>query len=221
MAKKQGNVLVTIGLLLLAAALFWTGFNLRMDRRAGVVSHDTLEQLLEAMPPPVEAPVLPGVSEDNQPTAPAASPTPQSETEIPDFILNPQMEMPVRSIGGMDYVGILTIPSLELELPVASVWSYPALQLAPCRFTGSAYTDDLVIAGHNYTSHFADLHSLQQGDLLSFTDVDGNVFAYRVAETEILGENDVEEMTCSGYALTLFSCTVGGQYRVTVRCERI
>ena len=221
MAKKQGNVLVTIGLLLLAAALFWTGFNLRMDRRAGVVSHDTLEQLLEAMPPPVEAPVLPGVSEDNQPTAPAASPTPQSETEIPDFILNPQMEMPVRSIGGMDYVGILTIPSLELELPVASVWSYPALQLAPCRFTGSAYTDDLVIAGHNYTSHFADLHSLQQGDLLSFTDVDGNVFAYRVAETEILGENDVEEMTGSGYALTLFSCTVGGQYRVTVRCERI
>ena len=121
----------------------------------------------------------------------------------------------------MDYVGILTIPSLELELPVASVWSYPALQLAPCRFTGSAYTDDLVIAGHNYTSHFADLHSLQQGDLLSFTDVDGNVFAYRVAETEILGENDVEEMTGSGYALTLFSCTVGGQYRVTVRCERI
>ena len=221
MAKKQGNVLVTIGLLLLAAALFWTGFNLRMDRRAGVVSHDTLEQLLEAMPPPVEAPVLPGVSEDNQPTAPAASPTPQSETEIPDFILNPQMEMPVRSIGGMDYVGILTIPSLELELPVASVWSYPALQLAPCRFTGSAYTDDLVIAGHNYTSHFADLHSLQQGDILSFTDVDGNVFAYRVAETEILGENDVEEMTGSGYALTLFSCTVGGQYRVTVRCERI
>ena len=221
MAKKQGNVLVTIGLLLLAAALFWTGFNLRMDRRAGVVSHDTLEQLLEAMPPPVEAPVLPGVSEDNQPTAPAASPTPQSETEIPDFILNPQMEMPVRSIGGMDYVGILTIPSLELELPVASVWSYPALQLAPCRFTGSAYTDDLVIAGHNYTSHFADLHSLQQGDLLSFTDVDGNVFAYRVAETEILGENAVAEMVGSGYALTLFSCTVGGQYRVTVRCERI
>ena len=221
MAKKQGNVLVTIGLLLLAAALFWTGANLLMDRRAGVSSHDALEQLLETMPPPVEAPVLPGVSEDNQPTAPAAGPTPQSETEIPDFILNPQMEMPVRSIGGMDYVGILTIPSLELELPVASVWSYPALQLAPCRFTGSAYTDDLVIAGHNYTSHFADLHSLQQGDLLSFTDVDGNVFAYRVAETEILGENDVEEMTGSGYALTLFSCTVGGQYRVTVRCERI
>ena len=212
---------MTIGLLLLAAALFWTGANLLMDHRAGVSSHDALEQLLETMPPPLEAPVLPGVSEDNQPIAPAASPTPQSETEIPDFILNPQMEMPVRSIGGMDYVGILTIPSLELELPVASVWSYPALQLAPCRFTGSAYTDDLVIAGHNYTSHFADLHSLQQGDLLSFTDVDGNVFAYRVAETEILGENAVAEMVGSGYALTLFSCTVGGQYRVTVRCERI
>ena len=221
MEKKQGNVLVTIGLLLLAAALFWTGANLLMDRRAGISSHDALEQLLETMPPPVEAPVLPGVSEDNQPIAPAASPTPQSETEIPDFILNPGMEMPVRSIDGLDYIGILTIPSLNLELPVVSAWSYSALQAAPCRFSGSAYTDDLVIAGHNYTSHFADLHSLQQGEILSFTDVDGNVFVYRVAETEILGENAVAEMVGSGYALTLFSCTVGGQYRVTVRCERI
>lgn len=212
---------MTIGLLLLAAALFWTGVNLRMDRKAGVASHDTLEQLLEAMPPAAATPVLPGVSEDNQPIAPAPAPTPQSETEIPDFILNPEMEMPVRTIDGVDYIGILTIPAIDLELPVASAWSYDLLRLAPCRFAGSAYTDDLVIAGHNYTSHFADLHALQQGDVLSFTDVDGNVFTYRVAETEILGENAVKEMVGSGYALSLFSCTVGGQYRVTVRCERL
>ena len=221
MAKKKGNVLVTIGLLLLAAALFWTGANLYMDRKAGDTSRDTLEQLLDTMPPPVAAPVLPGVSEDNQPVVPVPSPTPQAETEIPDFVLNPEMEMPVRNIDGVDYIGILTIPAIDLELPVVSAWSYDLLRLAPCRFTGSAYTDDLVVAGHNYTSHFSDLHSLQQGDVLSFTDVDGNVFTYRVAETEILGENAVKEMVGSGYALSLFSCTVGGQYRVTVRCERI
>ena len=210
-----------IGLLLLAAALFWTGANLLMDRKAGIVSQQTLEKLAETIPAPVSVPAQPGVSQDNQPAAVIPTPAPHTETEIPDYILNPEMEMPVRSIDGMDYIGILTVPSISLELPVASSWSYDALRSAPCRFSGSAYTDDLVIAGHNYTSHFADLHSLQQGDILSFTDVDGNVFVYRVAETEILGENAVAEMTGSGYALSLFSCTVGGQYRVTVRCERI
>ena len=220
MAKKQGNFLVILGLLLIAAALFWTGANLLMDRQAGAASQQTLEKLQQSIPAPVSAPEQPGVAQDNPPAAAAAS-TPQAETEIPDYILNPEMEMPVQNINGVDYIGILTIPAIDLELPVVSAWSYAALRLAPCRFTGSAYTDDLVIAGHNYTSHFADLHSLQPGDILSFTDVDGNVFTYRVAETEILGENDVEGMTGSGYALSLFSCTVGGQYRVTVRCERI
>ena len=212
-----------IGLLLLAAALFWTCANLVMDRKAGAASRNTLEKLLETMPEPVPAPVLPGVAQDNQPAAPAASaPTTQIETEIPDFLLNPEMEMPVRNIDGVDYIGVLTIPAIDLQLPVVSTWSYELLRIAPCRFTGSAYTDDLIIAGHNFTTtHFSSLPSLQPGDILSFTDVDGNVFTYRVAETETLDENALDEMLGSGYALSLFTCTVGGKYRVTVRCERM
>ena len=220
MAKKQGNILVIIGLLLLAAALFWTGANIFMDRQAGETSQKTLEILLEMIPEPAAAPVLPGVAQDNQPTTPTS--VPQSETEIPDFILNPEMEMPVRTIDGVDYIGVLTIPAIDLQLPVITSWSYELLRLAPCRFTGSAYTDDLIIAAHNYTTtHFSSLPSLQPGDVVTFTDVDGNVFTYRVVETETLGENAIEEMTGSGYALSLFTCTVGGQYRVTVRCERL
>ena len=220
MAKKQGNILVIIGLLLLAAALFWTGANVFMDRQAGETSQETLEILLEMIPEPAAAPALPGVAQDNQPTTPTS--VPQSETEIPDFILNPEMEMPVRTIDGVDYIGVLTIPAIDLQLPVITSWSYELLRLAPCRFTGSAYTDDLIIAAHNYTTtHFSSLPSLQPGDVVTFTDVDGNVFTYRVVETETLGENAIEEMTGSGYALSLFTCTVGGQYRVTVRCERL
>ena len=213
-----------IGLLLLAAALFWTGVNLFMDRQAGAASRSTLEKLLETMPEPVPAPALPGVAQDNRPEAPSSSPasSAESETAIPDFILNPEMEMPVRTIDGVDFIGVLTIPAIDLQLPVVSSWSYEYLRLAPCRFTGSAYTDDLIIAAHNYTTtHFSSLPSLQPDDVVSFTDVDGNVFTYRVVETETLGENAIEEMTGSGYALTLFTCTVGGQYRVTVRCERL
>ena len=36
-----------------------------------------------------------------------------SEIEYPDYILNPEMEMPVKEIDGIDYIGTLKIPSFE------------------------------------------------------------------------------------------------------------
>lgn len=56
-------------------------------------------------------------------------------------------------------------------------------------------------------------------DRVTFTDVDENVFLYSVAEIQILQPGDVEEMLSGGWALTLFTCTLGGRTRVTVRCE--
>ena len=56
------------------------------------------------------------------------------------------------------------------------------------------------------------------GDEITFTDVDGNMFGYEVIELETLSPFAIEEMTGGNWDLTLFTCTVGGQYRVTVRC---
>ena len=76
-----------------------------------------------------------------------------------------------------------------------------------------------MIAAHNYSSHFGRLKNLSQGDEVTFTDVDGNVFSYVVAALETLSPYAVEEMTSGGWDLTLFTCTIGGKSRVTVRCE--
>ena len=116
---------------------------------------------------------------------------------------------------------MLKIPAFGLELPVLSQWSYPNLRIAPCRYQGSAYTDDLVIAAHNYTSHFGNLKNLQEGDTVILTDMDDNVFTYKVALRETLMPTAVEEMSSGDWDLTLFTCTLGGSYRVTVRCERV
>ena len=129
-------------------------------------------------------------------------------------------EVPVR-IDNREYIGVLSIPALGRELPVISSWDYPGLRVAPCRYTGSAYTDDLVIAAHNYASHFGRLRELSQGDSVRFTDTDGNVFDYVVSELEILEPYAVSQMTEGDWDLTLFTCTPGGQYRVTLRCNRI
>lgn len=129
-------------------------------------------------------------------------------------------EMTVAEIDGYGYIGYLSVPVLELELPVMSEWDYTRLKTAPCRYFGSTKTDDLVICGHNYTRHFGTLKNLQAGDLVIFTDMDGVTTLYEVKAVEMLKPTQIGEMVESGYNLTLYTCTYGGQTRVTVRCDR-
>ena len=106
---------------------------------------------------------------------------------------------------------------MELELPVISEWNYPNLKIAPCRYGGSAYLNNLIICGHNYRSHFGNLKHLTVGDLAFFTDTDGNVFTYKMVGQETLSKTSAEAMESGEWDLTLFTCTVGGKNRVTIR----
>jgi len=121
-------------------------------------------------------------------------------------------------IDGYAYIGYITIPDLNLELPVMSDWDYTRMKLSPCRYAGSAKNDDLVVAGHNYTRHFGRLSKLSQGDKIYFTDMRGNQYCYSVQEIEVLAPTAVEEMTSGEFALTLFTCNYSGQSRIAVRC---
>ena len=119
------------------------------------------------------------------------------------------------------YIGYISIPSLRLNLPVMSEWSYDNLNLSPCRYSGSPSTDDFVIAAHNYSSHFGFISSLSEGDTVSFIDVEGNQTDYSVEHIDTLSPTAVEDMTAGEYDLTLFTCTYSGQARITVRLNRI
>lgn len=203
---KRGTLCTILGLLLLLAALLLTAYNLRRDAAAG----DAAELVLERLTPD-----LPRQESLSQ------SPTGEGKEEafVPDYVLNPELPMPEREIDGQSYIGVLDIPALGLSLPIISTWSYPGLQIAPCRYSGSAYLENLVIAGHNYRSHFASLPQLQPGDAVTFTDMDGNVFRYKVDSLETLSPYAISDMTSGGWLLTLFTCTVGGQSRLAIRCS--
>ena len=204
MKRKKGLPLIVTGLLLVAAALFLTVFNLYEAQKAARLSMAVLQELPENM-------------RNHLPTEDRAG----SEPVYPDYVLDPNMDMPTVAVDGHDYIGVLEIPALELELPVMSTWSYPNLKIAPCRYSGSAYLDDMVIAAHNYSQHFGRLKELSGGETVIFTDADGNVFTYEVALVETLMPTDIDEMESGEWDLTLFTCTIGGSYRVTVRCDRI
>ena len=128
--------------------------------------------------------------------------------------------MPVQEIDDNRYVGILSLPTLELELPVMETWSYEQLRIAPCRYAGSVYTDDLLLCAHNYEAHFGRLAELSIGDPVCFTDMKGRAFLYEVDEMEILAADAATAMRSGNWDLTLFTCTLGGQQRIVVRCQK-
>lgn len=211
--KQEGLLLITIGLLLIAAALFLVSYNLYDELRAEQSARQAVTQL-DAYLPAEAAPEAPSDSAGDQ-----ESLVSDERTVIPDYVLSPNMEMPVETINGIDFIGVLRIPALELELPIISEWNYPNLKTAPCRYSGSAYLNNLIICGHNYTSHFGTLKNLWEGDIATFMDMDGNVFTYKMVERETLNPTDIEGMESGNWDLTLFTCTVGGQSRVTIRFE--
>lgn len=217
---KLGLALISIGLLLIAAALLLAAYNIYADKKADQASKQALTRLEEltrisSSKPPETAEPSPDTSIET------AIPEliPPSQLEIPDYILDPNMKMPTEEIDGIEYIGVLRIPSLELELPIISGWDYTKLKTAPCRYTGSAYKNDLVICGHDYRSHFGNLKNISLGDQADFVDIDGNTFSYKAASIEILPKNDIAEMVTSGWALTLFTCTSDGQSRFAVRFD--
>lgn len=194
MKHNPGKRLMTIGLLLLAAALALTAYNVWDESRAERSALAAAEQLQQEPAVPLE------------------------EGEQPVYQLHPEMEMPTVEIDGRRYIGRVTISAIGLDLPVLTEWSSANGKIAPCRYKGSAYTGDLIIAGHNYRSHFGSLKQVEVGEEVLFTDVDGNVFSYRVAAMEILDGAAVEEMEAGEWDLSLFTCTYGGQTRLTLRC---
>ena len=198
MKLKKGSIFIIIGLLLLVAALLLTCFNL-YDQFRGERSVDNIMDKM----------ILKNGEHSLQ------------EGEIPDYILNPDMEMPVETIDGRDFIGTLEIPSLNLNLPIISQWSYGNLRVAPCRYDGSAYKNNMILAAHNYPSHFGNLKYLKEGEYVIFTDADGNKFTYTAVVRETLMPTAVNEMLSKeedDWDLTLFTCTVGGRSRVVVRC---
>lgn len=118
-----------------------------------------------------------------------------------------------------NFLGVLTIPALDLELPVYATCDDALMKDTVCRYSGAVDTENLVIAGHNYRRHFGKLSDLQQGDEVMLKTMDGNTYTYQVMALETLNATAVDEMTSGEYALTLFTCDYSGNARIAVRCQ--
>ena len=141
------------------------------------------------------------------------------ESHTNDVVI--ENELPVLNIDGEKFCGKIIVESLGIELPVFNEWSYSLLREAPCRYTGGIETNDMIIAAHKYNSHFGRLKNLLSGDVIKFIDAYGIEHKFAVKEIIKLDGIAVSDMKDGKWDFTLFTCTKGGEYRVTVRCERI
>ena len=196
MRKGIGIACIFLGIACILGAIGFAGYNRWEDHSAGGISQGLLQEAQLLIPEP-------------QPTRPT-----QEAQSIP-------LEMETVQLDGDGCIGILSVPVLELELPVLTPWSYAKLKKAPCHYYGSCYETDFVIAAHNYEAHFGRLSQLQPGDLVIFTDVKGMEHGYEVVLLETLPKEATLEMIASGFDLSLYTCTPGGGNRVTVRCKAL
>lgn len=197
-----------LGTALIFGALSLFLFNRREVQQAEQASMDLMPQLLAAI-------------EENEESGEAPQTYEQPVGTPIEFLGSEAFEMTEVEIGGYGYIGYLSIPDLNLDLPVMGDWDYTRLKKAPCRYSGSVRGENLVIMAHNYRAHFGFLSELTEGASVIFTDMDGIKTKYQVVTQDVLVPTAVEEMTSGEFDLTLFTCTYGGQSRVTVYCNQV
>jgi sortase A len=219
MGKNYANLMILTGTMLLAAALFLVLYNVREDRQSNAASVELLHELKQELAK-VQTTTQTQATEYTMPEPSGDVFYAQYEEETTTEAVMPTD--PTAELDGRYYAGILAIPALNIELPVMQDWSYANLQLAPCRYSGAAASDDLVLAAHNFSSHFGKIQSLNSGDEIIFTDMSGTVYVYEVLQTEVVDGSDIETMLSGAdeWDMTLFTCTLSGRSRVTVRAAR-
>lgn len=192
MKHKRAVLFITLGILCILSALSLAVYNIIDENNAQKSVTQTIQELDTQIPEKTEAQQL---------TVPLEQPV-----------------VPALFVDGYNYIGVLNIPALGLTLPVQDTWSDKQLKVSPCLYKGNLF-DGMIIAGHSYKAHFKYLSSLNIGDTITFTDIDGNVWNYTVCATEIINGYDVEQMEKGDFDLTLFTCTYTSKDRFTVRCK--
>lgn len=120
---------------------------------------------------------------------------------------------------------MLTIPSIDLMLPVIWDYSEEALQTTVCRYQGPdpGVEGNLVITGHDYLNgaHFGKLNQVSVGAEVTLFARDGTPFKYTVYDITVVTPDNVEALNIyeGPYGLTLMTCANNGNRRLLVRCS--
>ncbi len=224
------KIFIATGTMLILSALFLCLHNFMESEKAYKISQENLSELKKLIPEPPDENV--SVFDYDIPEEDIFKPYDEDKNENPKekekiYGEDAQSEYPeitYITVNEYYYVGYISLPSLGIELPVLDGWSYPSLQISPCLYSGNPQDNNMIIAAHNYNNHFGQIGNLNSGDEIYFTDCDGKTYGYNIVNTQYIGGYDADSMfrgSENEWDLTLFTCTLDGRTRVTVRAQRI
>ena len=112
-----------------------------------------------------------------------------------------------------DSIGILNIPSLNLEYPILSTTNEKNLKVSLTKYWGGNPNEvgNLCVSGHNYknSKFFGKLQNIKNGDIIQITDLNGQTIDYKVYDTKIVDPSDTSctsQLTNGNIEITLITC---------------
>ena len=125
--------------------------------------------------------------------------------------------MPVLSLEGEDYIGILEIPAFGSVLPVGADWGN--ITRYPCCFSGSVYDGSIRIGATTQAGQYDFYRDISVGNALYFTDMTGNRYGYVVADIRYTRHAGEETPDSREADLTLFLQNVYAFEYIQIYCK--
>ena len=127
--------------------------------------------------------------------------------------------MSVLSVQGKNFVGILEMPKFGSSLPVCADWG--EVSKYPCRLSGSIYDRTMQIGLTSQNGQYDFYQEISVGDVVSFTDMEGNRFFYEVADIRYEKHADQTALQREDADLTLFIKNVYSLEYIIIFCNTL
>lgn len=154
-------------------------------------------------------------SQDYVNTLRTSIPAPQSA--VPEERQN--NTMPVLSVAGTDFVGVIEMPRYSSVLPVCANWGHASKY--PSLFSGSIYNRTLQIGATSQKGQYDFYREISVGDTVLFTDVEGNRYTYVITSLRYVQHADQTALNSKESALTLFVKNIYDFEYLIISCDAI
>lgn len=122
-------------------------------------------------------------------------------------------------LDGVNIIGIIEVPKYSAKLPIHATWNGDLLSWIPCRFSGSIYDRSLIIGTGEGEGQFSFADTIQLGDLIYVTDMEGGRYSYSVSDIDRADHANSDTLQSDACDLTVFVKDSLSMKYIIIRCK--
>lgn len=125
--------------------------------------------------------------------------------------------MPVLSIDGEDFAGVLEFPSYNARYPIGALWRNNGRY--PCIYSGSVYDRSITIGTSNKKGQLDFVKEICVGDTVYFTDMTADKFSYEVTDIRYSDLSFEDSIDLREDDLTVFVRNIYAFEYIIIHCK--